>query len=393
MADTRVLTAADAAPDAAYGGKAAALRRLQGEGLPVPAWFALSPAACPRSRRVGASLRAEMEEAVRALDAARVAVRSSAVDEDGAAHSFAGQLDSVLGVAPGDVPAAVERVWDSAFGERVRAYRTRHGLGEPTPPAVLVQAMVEPIASGVAFGVDPVGGRWGHAVVSAVYGLGTALVGGEADADTWTVDRAGGIVERRVADKRTADRPGDGPGGVRAEPVGERQRGAPAIPDEVVRAVAELARRCGDLSGRPQDIEWAWDGRRLWLLQSRPITTLGAVADPDGIRAIWDNSNIVESYPGLTLPLTFSYARAAYQLLFDQLTRELGVSTTVRSRLEPHLAHLLGLIRGRIYYNLASYYRLFAAIPGFGGFVEKWEVALGIEQKLGFSGGDRKGSL
>src|SRR5213078_1024244 len=115
---------------------------------------------------------------------APVAVRSSASDEDGAQHSFAGQLDSFLFVAAPDVPAKVAAVWRSGFSERLLAYRREHNLTPmPRPPTVLVQRMVQADVAGVAFGADPVSGRRGVTVVSAVFGLGTALVGGEADAD------------------------------------------------------------------------------------------------------------------------------------------------------------------------------------------------------------------
>src|SRR5262249_22495281 len=136
-----------------------------------------------------------------------VAVRSSASDEDGAMYSFAGQLDSFLFVPCGDVPSKVAAVWRSGFSERIVAYRKEHGLDEtPRPPAVLVQRMVDADVSGVAFGADPVSGRRSIAVVGALFGLGTALVSGECDADTYHVDRSGQITQRTIAEKRLAHR-------------------------------------------------------------------------------------------------------------------------------------------------------------------------------------------
>src|SRR5262249_21339623 len=155
----------------------------------------------------------------------------------------------------------------------------------PRPPAVLVQRMIEADSAGVAFGADPVSGRRGVAVVSAVFGLGTALVGGDADADTWHVDRDGRIIDRRIAQKKiahTAD-PGSHEG-VRSVPVPQAKASQPALTDEQVRAVAELARRAGKHFGRPQDIEWAYASGELFLLQSRPVTSLTDRPDPDGVR-------------------------------------------------------------------------------------------------------------
>src|SRR5262249_10446022 len=154
-------------------------------------------------------------------------------DEDGAQHSFAGQLDSFLFVPPADVPRKVAAVWRSGFGDRVVAYRREHGLPlTPRAPAVLVQRMVNADAAGVAFGADPVSGRRRVAVVSAVLGLGTALVSGDADADTFLVAEDGTILERTIAHKRTAHRPAPGSGeGVVSVAVPPEEAGRPALDD------------------------------------------------------------------------------------------------------------------------------------------------------------------
>src|SRR5262249_37766091 len=170
---------------------------------------------------------------------------------------------------------------------------------------------------GVAFGADPVSGRRGVAVVGALYGLGTALVSGECDADTYHVDRERKIIHRSIADKRVAHRHApDSAEGVATVPVPEEQATKAALNDAQVLEVAKLVRRAGEHFGRPQDIEWAMEGGRLYLLQSRPITSLAQTADPDGILNLWDNSNIAESYNGVTTPLTFSFARRAYEEVY-----------------------------------------------------------------------------
>src|SRR5437870_557601 len=249
--------------DAPLGGKARALAALRAADLSIPAWFVVRPEAFHDSlsadqRRTlekapdeatlraivdslqpSAAVAAELADAVVELcpDGAAVAVRSSASDEDGAQHSFAGQLDSFLFVEAADVPAKVAAVWRSGFGERILAYRREHDLGPtPRPPTVLVQRMVRADVAGVAFGADPVSGRRRIAVVSAVLGLGTALVSGDADADTYHVDEAGVIVERSIADKRVAHRACPGRGeGVEAVQVPDDQAKQPALTDEQVR--------------------------------------------------------------------------------------------------------------------------------------------------------------
>ena len=379
--------------DAPLGGKARALAALRAADLSIPAWFVVRPEAFHDSLSANGdapqpspSVVAELADAVAELcpDGAPVAVRSSASDEDGAQHSFAGQLDSFLFVAADDVPAKVAAVWRSGFGERLLAYRREHNLGlTPTPPTVLVQRMVRADVAGVAFGADPVSGRRRLAVVSAVLGLGTALVSGDADADTYHVDTNGVIVERSIADKRTAHRACPGRGeGVEAAPVPEEQAKQPALTDEQVRAVADLVRRTGRHFGRPQDIEWAIEAGRLYLLQSRPITSLAKIADPDGVINVWDNSNIAESYNGITTPLTFSFARRVYEEVYRQFCRILSVPEEKIAASADVFRHMLGLIQGRVYYNLLNWYRLIALLPGFQtnrGFMEQM---MGVKEKL-----------
>ncbi len=405
-----VVRGEEALPDAPLGGKARALAALAEAALPIPAWFAVPPAAFLDSlspqqvetlnkaqdvasiravvERVtmSAAVEAELRRALAELcpNGEPVAVRSSASDEDGVRHSFAGQLESFLFVPPADVPGRVAAVWRSGFGERVIAYRREHGLSlVPRPPAVLVQRMVRADVAGVAFGADPVSGRRGLAVVSAVFGLGTALVSGEADADTFHVDRQGQIVQRSIAEKRLMHRSAPGSGeGVAAEAVPEEKAHRPAISDEQVLAVAELARQAGRFFGRPQDIEWAMEGGRLFLLQSRPITSLAHVPDPDGLLNVWDNSNIAESYSGVTTPLTFSFARSCYEEVYRQFCRILRVPDEAIADNAEVFRHMLGLIRGRVYYNLLNWYRLLALLPGFTFNRRFMEQMMGVREGL-----------
>ena len=293
---------ADDATVVEIGGKAFALAALGRGGFDVPAWFAITSAAAGQG---AAAIAAEVAAAVARLvpEGGPVAVRSSAVDEDGAGHSFAGQFESYLNVAPADVLARVQDVWRSGQAERVLAYRRERGLdGPPVAPAVIVQRMAVPEAAGVAFSADPVSGRRGLAVVAAVPGLGDALVSGDVDADAYEVAPDDSVTVRALRAGATAA----------------------VLTDAQAASVAALARKSARHFGRPQDIEWALEQGRVLLLQSRPITTLAGLADPDGGRRIWDNSNIAESYGGITTPLTFSFARTVYEEVYRQFCRDPG---------------------------------------------------------------------
>jgi phosphohistidine swiveling domain-containing protein len=376
----------DFQPTAALGGKAGALARLG--GLAIPEWFVVTPEAFEVSEncRLRADLAAEVITAAREMapGAAYFAVRSSALDEDGAEHSFAGQLDSFLFVAPQSIPEKIEAVWRSGFSERILAYRRERGLAAaPLPPAVLVQRMIAADSAGVAFSADPVSGRRGHAVVSAVLGLGTALVSGEADADTFMVDRHAVIVARSIVEKRSAHRAAPGAGeGVVAQPVPLTEVLKPALTDAQAVSAAELARATARHFGCPQDIEWALADGKLWLLQSRPVTSLGALADPDGGLNLWDNANIAESYSGVTTPLTYSFARGIYESAYREFAKLMGVSTRRIEENRDIFPRMLGLIEGRIYYNLINWYCLLALLPGFSVNRAFMEQMMGVKEGL-----------
>ena len=368
---TWILDPVDALDSPHAGGKARALARAARGGLSVPAWVVLSDAAFLQSNPSTLSgmpegeVRSAIDAAVRTLCpmGERLAVRSSACDEDGVQHSFAGQLASFLNVAPEDAAARVRDVWRSAFDERALRYRRERGLpGSPRPPAVILQRMVEARVAGVAFSADPVSGRRGVAVVSAVRGLGAALVSGEVDAHTWHVCRDGTILERHISNT-------------------SRKIDGPVLTDEQVQEVAALAATAERLFGCPQDIEWAI-GDRLMLLQSRPITSLRSDQDQDAPPIIWDNSNIVESYSGVTTPLTFSFAREIYPPVYREFCRMMGVPRRVIARHDDTFLNVLGLVRGRLYYNLLNWYRILALLPAYRMNRRFLEQMMGVEQAL-----------
>lgn len=219
------------------GAKAAALGELSSAGFPVPEGFVVTGEADEDVAWTAAS-----------PDNIPLAVRSSAIAEDRADASFAGQYETVLDVRGADaLRAAIHRVRDSARGTRVQHYRTERSHAEDDGIAVLVQRMLAPEAAGVAFTANPVTGARDEILIVAARGLGERVVSGEAVGDEWLVRDD--------------------------EPVCHRSVEA-AIDPVQVRAVAQLARRAADYFGVPQDIEWAIEAGRLYLLQTRPMTAL-----------------------------------------------------------------------------------------------------------------------
>ncbi len=324
-------------------------------------------AACvPLPDAVRGALRAALE----AVGHGPLAVRSSAVGEDGERNSFAGQFETVLGVPPDEdeVWRAVCRVWASAFCPRAEAYRRARGE-RAGAMAVVVQRLVEPAAAGVAFSVDPVSGDGATAVVSAVYGLGEGLVSGALDADTYYVRTAAGegaTVEARVAAKRHALHFDAAAGEVRTGEVPPELQGEPVLTEAEARAIAQRARALAASLGAEQDVEWALapgpDGpRHLFVLQARPITTLGE-ARPGALR-VWDNENLVESLPGVTLPLTYSVVRRVFGQLYVGHCLALGASERDVADNRAAFDTIVGLVRGRAYYDVAALNRVLRLTP------------------------------
>ncbi len=330
------------------GGKGAALARLGKRGFEIPQWFAIPSDA--------AWTREELPCAIDALGTGLFAVRSSGNMEDGAGHSFAGQFSSYLDVPAAEVARRVADVRASAKSDAVLTYCREHALPAPEKPTVLVQRMIDARCAGVAFSADPVTGRRGIIVISAVAGTGEKLVSGEVDGETWRLHQNEELLER---------------------------------PDYAVLAAAEvieiaaLVRRCEAAFDKPQDIEWAIDpAGKLWLLQSRPITTLALTPDPDDRLRVWDNSNIAESYGGVTTPLTFSFARRIYESAYREFCKLMSVPRARIGRADDVFPQMLGLIRGRVYYNLVSWYRVLALLPGFQLNRSFMEQMMGVREPL-----------
>jgi pyruvate, water dikinase len=265
------------------GGKGASLARMTTEGLPVPPGFVIpsyvlqNSIDAERMLKLAASRSTrELQEVVAATEPPRekitaayenlvggrltstyklvgnkkVAVRSSAVAEDSEAASYAGQQETYLFVEGAEeVCRRVVDCWASFFSERALFYRSQKGSLEDLRMAVVVQKMVDPEKSGVIFTVDPVRRRRDRMVVEAVRGIGEQVVSGEVTPDHYTLDRRGKVKREKIVDDRV-------------------------LTDEELQRLGDLGRQLEERHGVAQDIEWAMVGEEIYLLQSRPVTTM-----------------------------------------------------------------------------------------------------------------------
>ena len=392
-------------PPEQLGGKAANLARLSREGLPVPRWWVLSTEAFAllldsnqlsasieaRLAQVGtdsaaidalavqiqqqvlaaqlpAVLREQIAQALAGQDEVYFAVRSSVLGEDAQGASFAGQMDSYLfqqGLAA--IEQSLLQVAASAFNARALHYRLSKGIAlTEIRAAVIIQEMVEGEVSGVMFTAHPITGSRRHALISAAWGVGEGIVGGLCNTDEYSVGLFDDQIELQLADKDIAvrfDRAG-GRGTLECE-VDQAQRQARALSDRQVLQLRDQGQRIATLLRFPQDIEWTLRGEQFYILQTRPIPRLPAPSQPTGQRLVFDNSNIQESYCGVTTPLTFSFANRAYATVYEQTMRVIGVSEGQIQAHRDMLDNMLGLIHGRVYYNINNWYRGLLLLPSF----------------------------
>ena len=259
---------------ALFGAKATGLGQALNDGLAVPPGFALAG-------DVVEAVAAGDDDAITRVTAqvgplgGPLAVRSSAVDEDGARSSFAGQHLTLLNVpSAAELPAALNEIWWSANSDAAISYRQRVGLFTRPVVGVVVQALLDPLAAGVLFTKNPVTGD-DERLIEASWGLGEAVVNGIVIPDQFRIDRSGAVLERRPGLKQVAIRC-RADGGTVEEPVAPERVEQLCLDDERLGELTGLADRCEQVYGPGRDIEWALADGKVYLLQCRAITQGGA---------------------------------------------------------------------------------------------------------------------
>jgi len=293
------------------------------------------------------------------LGGGHLAVRSSANAEDLPDASFAGQHGTFFVSGIDDLPGRVRDCWASLYSERAVSYRERNCIPhDGVAMAVIVQRLVPAVAAGVAFTVDPVDGS-DDVLVEACLGIGETLVSGRVTPDRFVFGRDG----LRLLHSSTGDKAvrlvADGDGAVVTEEVDREVALAPSVSEDVAREVARLALQAEELVGGPADVEWAYDGEQVWLLQSRPVTAI-AVRRPAATTAepptIWSNVNTGEILPDVATPMTWSIIHGHADDILGGMLGAFGVPIDAKKS--------IGLVGGRIYFNLSLLREAFATLPG-----------------------------
>lgn len=405
----RILLDSERCPHEAVGGKFSRQSEMSSKGLPIPRFYCLSTAVY---RSVFEPLRSEIRRLCDAInwdDAASVRSASSAIaerfnaldlaavderefmasfdplfsegtlvsvrgsmvgdkveeSEDSAGHAFAGMSESFLFVPKEQVLSRLREVWASGFSQEALLYRHAHGMDAlGFAVAVGVQEMVSAEASFVLFTCDPQTALR-EAVVVAAYGLGEGVVQEKVPCDHYFLRQTG--VERRLAtkDQRLVfDR--EAGSGLISEAVPADLQDVSVFDDAQLKRLEALGTRVEELFGEPQDIEGALVGDQIYLLQSRPIQI-------DYTRQrVFSSANVTESFPGVSSPLTFSFALFFYRVIFHDCYRLGGVSMRELHGKLNVLDRMLGYLGGRIYYNLTHFYELHRMNALFFLFEKDW---------------------
>jgi len=294
-----VVPLAEASDTSVFGSKAVGLGDAIRDGLPVPPGVALSGPVVEAVASEDERVMAAVAEAISGLPAP-LAVRSSAADEDGKDASFAGQHLTVLNVpSVAEVPSALREIWWSANSDSAITYRQRVGLFTRPSVGVVIQTLLDPDVAGVMFTENPVTGA-DERGIEASWGLGEAVVAGLVIPDTFRVDRSGHVLERTPGLKRTAIRSLPDGGTVEEDVPADRAE-ALSLDDDQLGELNALALRCEEVYGSARDIEWAFAGGVLYLLQCRAVTTGSShdAAVEQGTTPV--TSDPVETLPGVPL--------------------------------------------------------------------------------------------
>ena len=330
------------------------------------------------------------------LENSYFSVRSSAVDEDGSDFSFAGQMDSFLYVkGESNLFNKIKGCYASSYSARVLSYRYQNNLELLNiKMAVIIQKMIFGEVSGVLFTANPLTNNPDEMIVSATWGIGEGVVSGVLNCDNWVISNIATINKKEIVEKdqmitfnkKTQQ-------STLTLDVPEEKRNIPCLSDDQVIELYKLGKKIESEQGKiPQDIEWTYENESCYVLQTRPVTTLKGI-DRNFEKTIWDNSNIVESYSGVTSPLTFSFASYAYDQVYRQFYNLMGTSMERINEMGSVFATMLGNIDGRIYYNLTNWYKTLKLLPGYNFNREFMESMMGVkdtgdvdkkEEKLSF---------
>lgn len=287
-------------------------------------------------------------------------VRSSASCEDGAEMSFAGQFTTCLNVKGSELESYVERCLASS--ESADDYI--RGMGrdaEEVHVTAIIQKMVESELSGVIFTANPQG-ILNETVIAVGEGLGCNVVEDRTDVTHYYYNTADDVY------------------------CYERQNDSPLLTEELLRELIEVSKKVCGIFGEKQDIEFGIKDGMVYVLQSRPVTSI-----KDDVITVLDSSNISESYPGISLPMTVSFVSEVYYQVFRSCVRRATKNDGTAERIDASLKNMTDSVNGRIYYRISNWYDVILLLPFSKRIIPVWQEMLGVRDKKVTHGSTKAG--
>ncbi len=317
-----------------YGGKADNLILMRDNGIPVPEFVVVTDGKAPDVTWKISS------------------VRSSADVEDGASDSFAGQFDTFLGVTENELQEKIDLCMASVSNEGAAEYLKQREIGKDIKMSVIVQKMIDADLAGIMFTANPQG-IMNECVITVGKGTGDKVVSDRTDTTSYYYNTNDDLYYYEGADDM--------------------------LTSDQIHDLIGISSKIKELLGDYLDIEFSIKDGRIYILQARKITTF-AGCDPSKF-LILDNSNIVESYPNLSLPLTCGFVGFVYSGVFEGLCRRIIGEGKYLDGLKPVFGNMVGNVNGRMYYKISNWYTLIKFLPFRKKIIPVWQEMLGVKNK------------
>ena len=280
-------------------------------------------------------------------DDVKYAIRSSASVEDGTDYSFAGQFKTLLNVNKQEIKESLAVVFSNL--ETATQYVQKNNKGEDN--AVIIQEMIDADMSGIIFTSNP-DGLLNETVIVVGTGLGEGVVDDNVSTTTYFYNQDDDLYYY------------------------EQQENAPLLTNQVLCDIIDVSKKIKNIFKRPMDIEFAIKGNVVYILQARPITTLR-----NELPVILDNSNIVESYPGVSLPLTQSFVKEIYHEIFFNLVTRVTKNKLIATGMDRQLQDMVDIANWRVYYRISNWYAVLKLLPFSKKIVPMWQEMMGVNNE------------
>lgn len=367
------------------GGKANGLFKLQSMGYNVPSFMVLP------FESIGITSEQELDNfnlsdsAIKQLDDflnycksknTGVAVRSSVSDEDGTLNAFSGIMKSYLNLHQiEEVKTAITDCIKSAFSETALQYRKVHNISLDIKTAVIIQLQIDSDVSGIIFTTNPKYPQ--ELAIHSVFGQGEGIVSGKLVPDEYYFYKHNAKLYRKIIAEKEELVLLDNTG-IQTQLLGTELVNSETLSIEILKELYTISTAIEKNFAWPQDIEFAVSDTQVYILQSRNITQKIEEL------TILDNSNIQESYSGIVSPLTFSFAQRAYATVYLQTMRSLQLPQSTINKHINTVENLLGIYKGRIYYNINNWYKGLQLLPSFKQNKSDMEKMMGLQEPVDF---------